>query len=165
MNRVLRGTTMAAVLALLAACGGAEEDPEVVADAEVVGEPATAPAGGMEGMQGVGGMERMQQGGVAPQLQAHMQMMQNATGEELEAMLPEHRQLVANTIAQMNREMRDMNMADDPEWDQTVSALRQDLVRLPEMTAHELQAFMPEHQARIDRVIEMHRGMMGDMQM
>jgi hypothetical protein len=165
MNRVLRGTTMAAALALLAACGGTEEEPEVVADAEVVAEPATAPAGGMEGMQGMGGMESMQQGGVAPQLQAHMQMMQNATGEELRNMLPEHRQLVANTIAQMNREMRDMNMAEDSEWNQTVSALREDLVRLPGMTPDELRAVMPEHQARIERLIEMHREMMGGMQM
>lgn len=161
MNRAIWSTTVAAGLALLAACGGTEE-PAPVADAEIVGEPATEPATGMEGMVG---MDDMQQGGAAPQLQAHMQMMQDASGEELQNMLPEHRQLVANTLAQMNREMQGMAMAADSEWDQTVAALRDDLVRLPEMATAELQAFMPEHQARIARLIEMHGEMMGEMQM
>jgi len=94
-----------------------------------------------------------------------MQMMGGASGGDLVAMLPEHRRLVANMIAQMNREMRDMDMADDPEWDETITGLRDDLVRLPEMTAEELRAFMPEHHARIDRLVEMHRSMASDMQM
>ena len=158
MNRALRGTSVTAALVLLTACGGTEEEPDVAADKVVPAEQAVEP-GAMAGMEG------MQQSGVAPQLQAHMQMMQDASGEELQNMLPEHRQLVANTLAQMNREMRDMNMAEDPEWDQTVAALREDLVGLPEMTPAELQAFMPEHQARIDRLIEMHSEMMGQMQM
>lgn len=158
MNRTLRGTSITAALVLLAACGGTEEEPDVAAKEGVAGEQAAEP-GAMAGMEG------MQQAGVAPQLQAHMQMMQDASGEELQNMLPEHRQLVANTLAQMNREMRDMNMAEDPEWDQTVAALRRDLVQLREMTPAELQAFMPEHRARIDRLIEMHSEMMGEMQM
>lgn len=165
MNRVLRGTSVAAALTLLAACGGTEEGPEVVADAEVVAEPAAEPAGGMEGMQGMGGMESMQQGGLAPQLQGHMQMMQNASGEELKDMLPEHRQLVANMMAQMNQEMRSMDMSDNTEWNETVNALREDLVRLPEMTAEELKAFIPEHEERINKLVEMHRSMMAGMQM
>ena len=117
----------------------------------------------MEGMLGMGGMESTQQNGVAPQLQTHMQMMRTASGEELKDMLPEHRQLVANMIAQMNREMREMNMADDTEWNEAVNALRDDLVRLPEMSPDELKAFLPEHQERIDKLAEMHQGMMGGM--
>ena len=162
MNRVLRGATVAAGLVILAACGGAEEEPAVVADTEVTAEPA-APAGQMEGMQGMGGMEGMQQGGAASQLEAHMKMMEGAGGEQIKAMLPEHRQLVANTIAQYNQEMRGMNMADDEEWNSTVNALRQDLVRLPEMSADELKAFLPEHQERINKLQEMHRSMMASM--
>ena len=117
----------------------------------------------MQGMQGMEGMQGMQQGGPAAELQAHMQMMQNASGEELKRMVPEHRQMVANMIAQFNREMRDMNMAEDSEWGGTVKALRDDLVRLPEMSPDELKSFMPEHQTRINRLIEMHQSMMGSM--
>jgi hypothetical protein len=47
----------------------------------------------------------------------------------------------------------------------TSDALRSDLVRFPEMSPEELEGFLPEHQARIDRLREMHHGMMGDMQM
>ena len=122
-----------------------------------------APAAAAGGMEGMAGMEGMQQGGVAAQLQGHMQMMQNASGEELKAMLPEHRQLVANTIAQMNREMQSMDMSDNTEWNAAVGALREDLVRLPEMTPEELKAFIPEHQERINKLTEMHRSMMGTM--
>lgn len=147
------------VVAILGACGGADA-PEAETEA-VVAEPA----GGMEGMEGMGGMPSMQQGGIDPQLQAHMQMMQSASGDQLTAMVPEHRQLVANMIAQMNREMREMNMTTDAKWNETVDALRNDLVRLPEMTADEIKAFLPEHQARINQLAEMHQGMMGNMQM
>lgn len=150
------------MVAILGACGGADA-PEAETETTVA-----EPAGGMEGMggmDGMGGMPSMEQDGIDPQLQAHMQMMQSASGEQLTAMVPEHRQLVANMIAQMNREMREMNMTTDAEWNETVDALRNDLVQLPEMTADEIKAFLPEHQARIDRLAEMHQGMMGNMRM
>ena len=155
MKRVFHSSVFALAAALLAACGGAEEEPAVVADAEVTAEPA----GPMEGMGAT------QQGGIAAQLQGHMQMMRSASGDQLQQMLPEHRQLVANMIAQMNREMRDMDMSGNTEWNETVTALRDDLVRLPEMTPDELQGFIPEHQTRIDRLIAMHQEMMGSMRM
>ena len=142
----------------LVACGGdeaAEEAPQVVV--------AEQPAGGMEGMPGMQGMQMG--GGMIEQMQAHMQTMQGETGAQFKANLPQHRQMVANMIAQMNGEMRDMNMAADSEWNQTVEALREDLKRLPEMSASELESFMPEHRQRITRLMEMHRSMMGNMQM
>ena len=147
------------VVSTLGACGGADA-PE--ADTEAV---VAEPAGGMEGMEGMDGMPSIQQGGITPQLQAHMQMMESASGDQLTAMVPEHRQLVANMIAQMNREMREMNMTTDAKWNETVDALRNDLVQLPEMAADEIKAFLPEHQARINQLAEMHSGMMGNMKM
>ena len=161
MNLMLRGSSLALLLSALAACYGTDEPAEQAPEAVVV-EPAAAPAGGMDGMAG---MEGVQADGTTDPLSAHMKMMEGASGEDLKAMLPEHRQLVANTIARMNREMRDMNMSDNTEWNATVQALRDDLVQLPEMTPEELRAFMPGHQARIDRLNAMHRDMMGSMQM
>ncbi len=162
MNRWIRSATLVMTTALLAACGGAEEEPEVVADAPAAAEPA-APMGGMQGMEGMDGMQM--DGGMMELMQAHMRMMEGATGDGLMAMMPEHRQMAANMLADMNRQMREMNMAADPEWDETVSALRQDLTRLPEMSAQEVQAFLPEHRARVERLMEMHRAMRGNMQM
>lgn len=135
----------------LAACGGDDEAPEAV---------VAQPAGGMEGM---GGMQM--DGGMMEQMQAHMQSMEGANGERHQTMLPEHRQMVANMISQFNREMRGMEMGADSEWNQTIEALRQDLRQMPEMTAQELESFMPEHRQRVMRLMEMHREMMGSMQM
>lgn len=151
------------VLGALAACGGSEGEPE--AESEVpIAEPAP-PAGAMEGMEGMGGVADAEQAGLPPELQGHMQMMDGASGDELANMVPEHRQLVANMIARMNREMRDMDMAGNTEWNETVQSLRDDLVRLPEMTGDEIRTFLPEHQARLERLAGMHRSMMGSMQM
>ena len=143
----------------LAACGGSDE-----ANDKAAAPPPAAPAADttMSGMQGMGGT---QGGGMTEEMQAHMRSMQGAGGDSLKAMLPMHRQMAANMVAQMNREMSDMNMATDAGWTATVDSLRQDLVRMPEMGAAELQSFMPAHQARLERLMEMHRGMMRQMGM
>lgn len=135
----------------LVACGGEERAAEETPQAAV----AEQPAGGMQAMQMGGGMME--------QMQAHMQAMEGESAEQFKANLPQHRQMVANMIAQMNREMRDMNMSSDQEWNVTIDAVREDLKRLPEMSASELQTVMPEHRQRVMRLIEMHRGMMSEM--
>ena len=140
----------------LAACGGPDA-PKAEPAAPTPAAPAAE--GTMEGMSG------MQGGGMTEQMQAHMRSMQGASGDSLKAMLPTHRQMAGNLIAQMNREMRDMNMAADAGWTATVDSLRQDLVRMPEMDAAELLSFMPAHQARLDRLMQMHQAMMGNMKM
>ncbi len=160
MKPIFQGSAVVLATLALAACGGTEAEPEA-ADIEVVGEPTMEPTGEMGGMSGMEGM--MQSGGMMQQMQTHMEMMGGVGADSLMVMMPEHRQMVANMLAQMNREMREMNMTTDGEWNATVDALRQDLIHLPEMTADELDAFLPEHQARINQLIEMHRSMMDSM--
>ena len=63
----------------------------------------------------------------------------------------------------MNDQMRKMNMPANPAWNAITDSLRQDLVRLPEMSASQLHSFMPEHRARIMRFMQMHRSMMEGM--
>ncbi len=79
--------------------------------------------------------------------------------------MPMQRQMTANVLARMNREMRDMNMTADAGWDATVDSLRKDLTRMPELTGSELVAMMPGHHARMMRLMEMHGSMMSGMQM
>lgn len=129
---------------------------------------ADTAAGEMPGMAGMdhGAMQAgMQGGGMLDQMQAHMRMMDGAGADSMRAMVPMHRQMVANMIAQFNREMRDMNMQTDAAWTATVDSLRRDLVQLPELGGSELQAFMPAHRDRTMRLMQMHRSMMQDMQM
>ena len=89
--------------------------------------------------------------------------MMSALGEGMKGMLPMHRQMVANMIAKMNGEMRDMKMASNTEWPATVDSVRKDLVRMPELSSAELTALMPAHMARVTRVGEMHQKMMRSM--
>ena len=118
---------------------------------------ATEPADSMEGM---GLQDEMMK-----QMTAHMQVMDGAGADSLHAMMPMHRQLTANMLARMNREMRDMNMAADAAWNATVDSLRHDLTQMPELTRSELESMMPGHHARMTRLMEMHRTMMSDMPM
>jgi hypothetical protein len=77
--------------------------------------------------------------------------------------MPQHRQMVANLLAQMNREMSSMNMGADATWTATVDSIRSDLTSLPRMTADEMAATMPAHRARVERLMAMHQAMMGRM--
>jgi Cu(I)/Ag(I) efflux system membrane protein CusA/SilA len=144
------------VLVALAACGAPERAGE---DSAAAGDTAgmSAGHGGMQPMQGMDGMGGMQA------MQDHLQAMHAAGPDSLRAMLPEHRQMTANMIARFNREMQGMNMASDAAWTATVDSLRDDLVRMPEMSGAELKAFIPAHGARVSRLMEMHRAMMGGM--
>lgn len=140
---------------VLAACG---TEPEQTRNAADPGESGPESA---EGMEGMGGM----QDGMMEQMMAHMQTMDGVGADSLEAMMPTHRQMAANMLARMNREMRDMNMTADAAWNATVDSLRKDLTRMPELTGSELEALMPAHRTRMMRLMEMHRAMMAEMQM
>jgi hypothetical protein len=139
----------------LSACGGEQN----VGD-EVAVEPLEHDQMPMGEMPSMGGMEG---GSMMQQMQAHMTAMEGADPDSMAAMMPQHRQMAANVLAQMNREMGEMNMPADEAWTATVDSLRQDLTRMPEMNAEQMQAFMPGHHARMERLMEMHRAMMGNM--
>lgn len=152
----------------LAACGSDKKVQNANDSAtRSAGQPAQ-PASGMQGMQGIGdssgmgGMGGMQGGDMMARMQQHLLLMTGAPGDSLEAMLPAHRQMVANMLAQMNQQMRSMNMTVSPYWTALADSLRQDLVRMPEMSPVELKAFMPAHQARTTRLMAMHQAMMGN---
>ena len=118
---------------------------------------------GMDGMSGQRGTMDSSMSGMPVEMRTHVMTMTGATADVVKATLPKHRQLVANMIARMNGEMRDMQMASDAEWSATVDSLRADLIRLPELSGAELTAMMPAHLARVTRLGAMHAKMMGAM--
>ena len=152
---------LAAVL-LLGAC--ANEDESGVADDAARSGEASMDMDGMRNMEGMAGMEDGTAGMMAD-MHAHMQMMSAMSGDSMHAMLSTHRQMMANMIAQMNREMRDMNMQADAAWSATMDSLRSDLATMAAMDPAELQALMPGHHRRAMRLMDMHREMMAGMQM
>jgi len=142
---------------LLAACSGgrsdnAAETGQVTAAADTGGMMA-----GMEGMPGMGGS------GMMEQMQAHLRMMDGASADSLQAMMPTHREMVTNMIAQFDTDMRGMGMTGDSVWTATVDSLRQDLTRMPGMSGSALHQVMPAHGARVTRLMAAHRTMMGTM--
>lgn len=161
MTITYRGLAAAALVLALAACrsrGG--EEAATTTPAETAPPAETTGAAPMPGMPGPGGMPGMPGGSMMATMQSHMRMMQGMGADSMKAMLPQHRQMVANMLAQMNQEMRRMNMAQDPAWTATVDSIRQDLTTMPSMSASELHAFMPRHGARVMRLVEMHQRMM-----
>ena len=46
---------------------------------------------------------------------------------------------------------------------QNADSVRRDLVRMPDMSAAELRSAMAAHGARVMRLMQMHRSMIGDM--
>jgi hypothetical protein len=98
---------------------------------------------------------------MADSMHAHMQHMETMTGDQMKAMLPEHRQMAANMLSRMSSEMRSMNMSADAAWNATADSLRQDLARMPDMSAQQLKSMMAGHHGRIMRLLGMHGSMMG----
>ena len=158
--KIAMSALLVVLLLGLYACGGEQEAGDEVAVEPL--EHDQMPMGDMPGMAGMGGMEG---GSMMQQMQAHMTAMEGVDADSMAAMMPQHRQMAANLLAQMNREMGEMNMPADEAWTATVDSLRQDLTRMPQMNAEEVQTFMPGHHARMERLMEMHRDMMGSMQM
>ncbi|MEO5568916.1 MAG: hypothetical protein ABIR92_10510 [Gemmatimonadaceae bacterium] len=159
--------TMLAVGALVAvtACKGADKSTADSTGAAAAPAPG-ADSGGMGGMAGMPGMGSASSGGsMAEQMQAHMKMMQSAGPDSLKAMLPAHRQMAANMISTFDKEMRDMKMSGDAAWTATMDSLRNDLRTMPDLSATELRARMPAHEARATRLMQMHQKMMKGMKM
>ena len=142
---------------LLAACGSPQpRSDQPSPPAAPAAAPAAPESGSTAGMQGISGMKSK---GMMEELRTHMQAMHSAGGDSLRAMLPTHRQMAANLLAEMNREMSRMKVVADPAWTAMVDSVRQDLVRPPEMGAAELQSAMPAHEARLNRLMGMHQAM------
>ena len=156
-----RRTSIPAVLVVFAfaACADNGADQEQTPAAGVGAEEKSA-----EGMAGMEGMQHGEDTAMS-QMMSHIQMMRGMSADSMRGMMPAHRQMVANMVAQMNREMREMNMTTDAEWNAVVDSLRQDLARMPEMSGSEFQAMMPGHHERMVRLMEMHRKMLARMKM
>lgn len=97
------------------------------------------------------------------QMQAHMRVMDGAGGDSLKAMLPMHRQILANMLAEMNAQMRSMNMTGDKQWTALSDSIREDLVRIRTLSSRDLMQFMPGHRSRVMRLTNMHQSMMQGM--
>ena len=70
---------------------------------------------------------------------------------------------MAFQAALMTISMRNMNMPSDAAWIALRDSISQDLVSMPEISASQLKALMPQHQARVMRLIKMCQNMSSNM--
>jgi hypothetical protein len=170
MRTRLASLLVAAVFTTLAAaCGGGD----AASDADSAGGMSQGMPGMDAGMQGMPGMAGMGGGGGMAmdsammarmsQMQQHMTTMAALGVDSMMAMLPLHRQMTANELAEMNLEMQKMKMAPDSGWNALVDSVRTDLRTMPGMSGTSLHSMMPQHVARMMRLMQMHRDMMVKM--
>jgi hypothetical protein len=131
----------------------AQED-DLSAEAALAAPDSAPGAMSMERMEGMGGMQ------MQSDMMAHMQTMHAMHGDSLMMMMPQHGQMLGNMMTHMDREMQSMNLSPDSLESALADSLRSDLMRMPGMSAPEMEAFMPGHQARVMRMMEMHGSMM-----
>lgn len=162
MTKLGVGAAMLAAAAVLVACAGETDTATGGTDAGAV--DARGDVDGMAGMERMGGIAHSGDD-MMGRMQAHMTMMAGMSGDSMVVMMSTHRQMVANMLAQMDREMREMDMASDPAWEATVDSIRADLRVMGDMNSGELRALIPAHRARVMRLVEMHDAMIGDMRM
>ena len=141
------------LLSAVGACGTGEQAPARQAESAV--QPAGSDMPGMGSMGARGSQEMMRE------MRAHMQGMSAAGSESLRRLLPLHRQMAANMLQQMDTDMRGMQMAGDTSWTALADSVRQDLTRLPDLSAAELPGFVERHRGRVERLMTRHEQMMG----
>lgn len=145
----MRHPLMMAMAVVVAACGGGTRDTNDTAAG------ATA-AGAMAGHD----MGNMQSSAMMDSMVVHMRAMENADAAALQSMVPMHRQMAANMVAQINTEMGSMKMPADQRFTALMDSVRQDLTRLPDVSSAQLKSFMTEHHGRLSRLMQTHRDMM-----
>lgn len=148
----MRYPFMVALAVVVAACGGGTP----AADDTAAGSTA---AGGMAGHD----MGNMQSSAMMDSMAVHMRAMENADAAALQSMVPMHRQMAANMVAQINTEMGSMKMPADQRFTALMDSVRQDLTRLPDVPSAQLKAFMTDHHGRLNRLMQTHRDMMTSM--
>jgi hypothetical protein len=145
MNRLM--LVMATIALLLPACRS---------ERDAVSDSATDSAS-MTGMAGMSGdvMRHMMDS-----MEAHLRMMDTASAASMQTMMAMHHPMADSLVSRMDADMRRMNMAGDSAWTTTVDSVRADLGRMHAMTPDNMKAVMPQHRARMMRLMEMHRRMM-----
>jgi hypothetical protein len=111
-------------------------------------------------MKGMSGMGRS---GMMATIPAHMDSMMQMPPGRMSQMMPGHERRMSQMMDQMGSEMRQMKMAETPEWSALSDSVRQDLAELPVLEGQALAARMRAHADRVQRLMREHEQMMKGM--
>lgn len=150
----MRFQTLTLTVVAMTACGGTSDR---------AADPAShkAAVAADTGMPMHGMPARATSGTMAEQMRVHLQAMKAMNADSMRVQMPMHRQMADEMMAQMTRDMAGMKMPGDARWSALMDSVHQDLARMPGMNGGELETTMPAHHARLTRLMDMHRGMMG----
>jgi hypothetical protein len=161
--RSLRTGAIAGLAVLLMACGKEKPDSSLPAQAAAPASDSAHAAhvatgdsaAGTPGMD-MAGMSGAQMGA---QMTARMQSMQAMHGDSLmTTMMPKHHRMLGEMMAKMESELGAAKVPADARWRALVDSIEADTAR---MSPSEMEGAMAAHHARVARMIEMHRTMMG----
>jgi hypothetical protein len=125
--------------------------------------PADSPTGMEMDTGGMGRMSGMGNSGIMPMMQAHTDSMMRMNPEQMSGMMASHERMMSQMMDQMGGEMRQMKMAETPEWSALTDSVKQDLADLPNLKGKALSARMQAHADRVRRLISAHEQMMKGM--
>ena len=97
------------------------------------------------------GMSRMGNSGTMSMMPAHMDSIMQMKPEQMSQMMAGHERMMSQMMDQMGGEMRQMKMAEAPEWSALTDSVKQDLAELPSLKEQALSTRMRAHAARVQR--------------
>jgi hypothetical protein len=90
---------------------------------------------------------------------AHMDSMMRMNPNQMSGMMAQHERLMSQMMDQMGSEMRQMKMAETPEWSALTDSVKQDLADLPSLKGQALSTRMRAHADRVQRLMRAHEQM------
>lgn len=144
------------VIALAAAaCGREAERPEAASDTPGMLGHADSARSGIAAMQ--------MQAPLMSGMRAHIDSMTGVSPDRMSGMMAAHERMMSQMMDRMGADMRGMNMRSDARWNALVDSIKADLADMPSLKGAELSASMRAHGGRVQRLIDMHEGMMKGM--
>jgi hypothetical protein len=151
----MKALHMTVIVALLAsaACNKPKETPA-----------ADSPSGMKMDSGAMPGMSGMGNSGMMAMMQAHTDSMMRMSPDQMSGMMATHERMMSQMMDQMGGQMRQMKMAETPEWSALTDSVKQDLAELPSLKGQALSGRMRAHADRVRRLITSHEQMMKGMQ-
>jgi hypothetical protein len=131
-------------------CGAGEEGGSADGAAEDAAAPPPAspsPAGVVDGARATVAIAEMR---------AHLNVLTAAGGDEMVAMVPQHRERVESLITQLGGVA-----SASPAWGPTADSVRQDLSRMQGLPANELEVLVEANAERLSRLIGIYEAAAG----
>jgi hypothetical protein len=98
----------------------------------------------------VGALGRAESTLLIAEMRSHLGVLEAAGGDEMVPMIPGHRQRVEALVTQLGTQA-----GANARWTALADSVRQDLARMPGMTAADLEGLMDPHASRVRRLLTM----------